>query len=293
MEDTAKNYPRQEYLTALDAATELEEAKERALGSIAKIFAVRIEDDALLNRNELTTQAKQERSDYLSRSTLAVARDEIDGIVIAQTWYDDKADLYYALAVLNKKEAASRWRRSATLLKSKIASETYVEQPPFRAIMLLMERQQYLGEYNRLAHRLQVVAPSNAYSPIVDNTPAMVRQQSAQIDFHISGSDAALIAAAEASLAAQGMRRGSATAALMRIDLAVGEERISKQDNWYIHRQELMIAILYEGLVNRVIKWDIQDESTDSKTAARRIQAAKRNKISEELFSAIITALNS
>lgn len=287
-----RDYPPDKYLSALDAAAELDEAKERALGSIAKIFAVRIEDDALFNQNVVTTQAAQERQQYLSRSTLTVARDDIDGIEIAQTWFDEDADLHYALAVLDKEQAARRWRQSAALLKDKIDPTIDAEQPAFRAIMLLHERQQWIGDYNRIAHRLQVVAPSSIYAPMVDDTFARVKRQCATIDFHITGNDASLVALAETSLAAQGMRRGSATSSLLRVDLSFGQEQIDQRANWHIRRQELTIVLSYAGLGERRIQWDIRDESTDSKTAARRLQTAKRHKIGEDLFPAVIAALN-
>ena len=291
-EATAK-YPESEYLTALDAAGELTDAKERALGNLAKIFSVRIEDDSVYNQNLVSRGETEEKSDYLSRSVLTVSREDIEGAEVAEIWFDKKNKVYYALAVLNKKNAASGWRKDAQLLRRdiEVLNANDAGTPPYAIILSLIERQALIADYNFLIRRLRIVEPQRSHRQLPDDTGSLVRRQAEQFAFLAQGEDADLISVAGGTLAAQGMRPVSVSPNL-RLDISLDAEKVSRLGKWYVLRRDMQIEVFYDDLPARQIKWNLKEESLDRQKATERMQLASQKKIRDELFLELMKTLS-
>ncbi len=295
-ENNKKSYPTSTYLTAIGSASSLGEAREHAKGNLAAIFSAKVEDDSIFSQNiQQKTGKKIDKSEYLSRSTLVSARINIDGMSIAEDFYDTEDGIYYALAVLNRHEAEQRWLPELTNYK-KVIAETEIklskELPPYQAIHLIKEINTAIIQHNSLAQRLRIVNPQGGYVTKANDSSQNLRKRAKQISFAITSPRKNLVNIASASFVAEGMEPVTTDNPKLNISIVPSATPGIERDDWFIYREEITITVNYEGLSPRKINWKIQASSIDQQTAKNRLVDELNNKIAKELFSAIIDALN-
>ena len=295
-ENNKKNYPTSVYLTAIGSASSLGEAREHAQGNLAAIFSAKVEDDSIFSQNiQQKTGKKIDKSEYLSRSTLVSARINIDGMSVAEDFYDTEDGIYYALAVLNRREAEQRWLPELTNYK-KVIAETEIklskELPPYQAIRLIKEINTAIIQHNSLAQRLRIVNPQGGYVTKPNDSSQNLRKRAKQISFSITSPRQQLINIASASFVAEGMEPVTTDNFKLNISIVPSATPGIERNDWFIYREEITITVNYEGLSLRKINWKIQASSIDQQTAKNRLVDELNNKITKELFSAIIDALN-
>ncbi|MDR3347082.1 MAG: LPP20 family lipoprotein [Helicobacteraceae bacterium] len=100
------SYPIGSYLTGLGSGANQTIAADRARSELVKIISVTVES---ASSARTAMDADGYRSDFASR-VFARSTQTIEGVEIAERWYDEANDLYYALAVLDRQRAASRLR---------------------------------------------------------------------------------------------------------------------------------------------------------------------------------------
>ncbi len=295
-ENNKKNYPTITYLTAIGSASSLGEAREYAQGNLAAIFSAKVEDDSIFSQNiQQKAGEKIDKSEYLSRSTLVSARINIDGVTIEEDFYDAEDGIYYALAVLNRREAEQRWLPELTNYK-KILAETELklskELPPYQAIRLIKETNTAIIQHNSLVQRLRIVNPQGGYVTKANDSSQNLRKRAKEISFSITSPRQQLINIASASFVAEGMQPITTDNSKLNVSIVPTATPGIERDEWFIYREEVTITVDYEGLASRTINWKIQASSIDQQTAKNRLADELNNKITKELFSAIIDALN-
>ena len=295
-ENNKKNYPTITYLTAIGSSSSLGEAREYAQGNLAAIFSAKVEDDSIFSQNiQQKAGEKIDKSEYLSRSTLVSARINIDGVTIEEDFYDAEDGIYYALAVLNRREAEQRWLPELTNYK-KILAETELklskELPPYQAIRLIKETNTAIIQHNSLVQRLRIVNPQGGYFTKANDSSQNLRKRAKEISFSITSPRQQLINIASASFVAEGMQPITTDNSKLNVSIVPTASPGIERDDWFIYREEVTITVDYEGLASRTINWKIQASSIDQQTAKNRLADELNNKITKELFSAIIDALN-
>ena len=295
-ENNKKNYPTITYLTAIGSASSLGEARENAQGNLAAIFSAKVEDDSIFSQNIQQKNGKKiDKSEYLSRSILVSARINIDGMTIAEDFYDTEDGIYYALAVLNRHEAEQRWLPELTNYK-KVIAETELKLseglPPYKAIRLLKENNTAIIQHNSLVQRLRIVNPQGGYITKPNTSAQNLRNLAGGISFSITSPREKLINIASASFVAEGMEPATANNAKLNIRIVPTVAAGIERDDWFIFREEVTITVDYQGTAPRTINWKIQASSIDQRTAKNRLEDELNNKITKELFSAIIDVLN-
>jgi len=97
------------FISATGAADSLEQAKNRALANLSKIFEARINASTV---SQIDTQVNIEnlkekftRKSQLSQNIHVQSDIVIKGAEISEIWHDEKLRLYHALAVLNRAHA--------------------------------------------------------------------------------------------------------------------------------------------------------------------------------------------
>lgn len=107
-------YPNFKYLSATGSASKIEQAKARALSNLAKIFEVQIREVSSTSQDVQTSQIDDVETVQKSQriaSTVNLKTDKmVQGARIAEQWQNSTDLTYFALAVLDRKQAANNIR---------------------------------------------------------------------------------------------------------------------------------------------------------------------------------------
>ncbi len=131
IDQPGSTYPESEYIVAVGSADNLKDAENAALGNLAKVFSVEIKvDETLVNRYV-------EKNGDVSGSALLIGKtdtktiQDLKNIQIARTFFSKSEGLYYALAVLDRKQTARIYRQEIqdNTIKIKDDMEKYQLQP--------------------------------------------------------------------------------------------------------------------------------------------------------------------
>jgi len=290
-----QDYPDQQYLTAIGSSRSLSEAQERAQGNLAKVFSSRIEDDSVISQRHTDIAGQEKKSEYLSRSVLITARLDIEGIEIAETFYDEQERTYYVLAVLNRNQAESRWLDELREIDHQIATieAKLNDNPlPYQTVYQLGKLHQAIVNHNLLINRLQIVNPQTSYRHRRDDSERRLKQATEQMRFTIITNQTELEQLATEILITEGMQEKDRTGANLIISLRTIELPKTSLDNWFIYRNQLELLAEYQAQAPRKHEWRLQTSSIDQHEASRRMEKAVVKTLQEELFSAIIDSLN-
>jgi len=109
VESEAVRYPNNLYISATGSASDAELAKDRALANLSKIFEVRI-DAASTSKSDIYVSLHNmketvAKKNHLSQLIRVSANKVIQGAQVVESWRDDQLAMFYALAVLDRKQA--------------------------------------------------------------------------------------------------------------------------------------------------------------------------------------------
>ena len=82
------------------------EAENSAYSALANIFGMKISVDTRANEKYIETSSGVEETRILDNNTRIEAEHNLINVKIDEKYYDEKRDIYYAIAVLNKKETS-------------------------------------------------------------------------------------------------------------------------------------------------------------------------------------------
>jgi len=127
VEGDAGFYPNSQYMTATGSASEVELAKNRALGNLSKIFEAHIKDSSTTKTNTNVSIKNADESYtkniHLARQIQVSTDTIINGTRIAETWKDTTVFTHHALAVLDRSQAGNNIKTEM----NRLDSETQVE----------------------------------------------------------------------------------------------------------------------------------------------------------------------
>ncbi len=148
------DYPESDYITAVGSAANPNDAQNAALGNLAKVFSVQIRvDETLINRYA-------EHAGKLSASALLIGKTDtksiqnLKNIRIARTYYSASEGLYFALALLDRKETARIYLNEISENNTKIKAD-YAQ---FQTITKPLKRIRYLSRAAQTAAINEVLA---------------------------------------------------------------------------------------------------------------------------------------
>jgi len=112
VDGASTEFPREQYLTGVGSADDLNTAKDRARGEISKIFSSQMTVVTNSQAAESTVQVtgKKDQNSFsqsVSNSVENVSKKLLEGVEIHATWQDEASRVYYALAILDKSKAVS------------------------------------------------------------------------------------------------------------------------------------------------------------------------------------------
>lgn len=102
-----RKYSLSEYMMGIGSADDMETAKDRARGEIAKVFSSDISAKSAVFESERTVSAASGKSNTeaytgVSSDIKTTANKTIEGIEIADTWFNENDFRWYALAILSR-----------------------------------------------------------------------------------------------------------------------------------------------------------------------------------------------
>ena len=113
-------YSNAKFLSATGSASKMEQAKARATSNLAKIFEVQVRDvstvreDVRVNiENDIETVQKDQR---MASSFNLKTNNMMQGVRIAEQWFNSEEFTYHALAVLDRIQAGNNTRREMNRL---------------------------------------------------------------------------------------------------------------------------------------------------------------------------------
>ncbi|MDA8139849.1 MAG: hypothetical protein M0036_14460 [Desulfobacteraceae bacterium] len=124
-EAQTQTYDAKKYLTAEASGPTQGEAKRAAMAALAGIFHSRVRAETQTRANSYITEAKDEQFEKQVDQLIQVETDvQLEGAQIGWVHPDKEAGGFSALAVLDRDQAAGRWRRELERIESELDAGT-------------------------------------------------------------------------------------------------------------------------------------------------------------------------
>jgi len=122
---TAENlFPPERFLSAKGFGASEAEAQRAAMAELAAIFESRVYARTLQQATSWTGEGLSEQFDKEVEQTVHIQTDvQLEGARIGQVWREESTVGFQALAVLDRRQAASRWRRELDTVRTTIAGQ--------------------------------------------------------------------------------------------------------------------------------------------------------------------------
>ncbi|HEX5055210.1 MAG TPA: LPP20 family lipoprotein [Gammaproteobacteria bacterium] len=302
----AKEYPEARFMTATGSADSQEKAKDRALSNLAKIFEVQIEESAHDESSAWTQTAGEERkqgnAQLAARYLDAYTSKLLEGARIAESWRDDKAGLYYSLAVLERGPVSNRI--SSDIRKQDQQTQALVGQAqssgdPLRAARLLFQARTAQLAREDLQRDLRMVDASGlGIRPVwtVQQLDNDIDQQLKRMKVDVrallepgTGPVPDLGKYLQAGVAAAGMTPARVDAAY-RLEGDLDVQDLGQKDGWYWFRGSLEI-ILRDNRNDKLLvddRWPLKVSGATKPQAEVRLRDQVQQRLNLELKTTLL-----
>lgn len=299
-----KAYPESEYLTATGSAGNPEDAKTRALGNLARIFEVRIDDAArdesaawLESNGEGTTRGNRQAA---ARFIDAYSTKLLEGANIAELWQEKNTGQHYALAVMPRAQASARLGNE--IRKHDRYTQTLVTQAgravnPFKAAQYLYQARSEQANRAALQRDLRIIDLSGVgIRPLwtVDDLDSRIDRQLGEmtvIGKVMSDSTGELEHQLQSGIAAAGMQLRPAGAAY-RLETQLDVKDAEYRDGWYWYRGALEASLL-DNRSNTVLatnRWPLKTSGQTEAQAKVRLNDQLLEILNKQLKTALLAA---
>ena len=298
------NYPHAQYLSATGSASNAEQAKARALGNLAKVFEVQINEvsvsvDDVRTHEVQGVETVEKRRNLASTVNLETSK-MVQGARIAEQW-QNSADLsYYALAVLNRSQAGNNIRDEMLRLDKETQYSLDQYKTRSDAIKKISDLQQVntlQNDRQLLQKALKVIDVQGRGSP-AKWTLAELREELGQalidlplrtrgVNDDVGELEQILQGAAARAGFDPGARNGEQSYSLVA---AVDSQPPIKKNDWYWLRSSLKIELVsLDG--NSVLgyrTWMLKVSAGDVSQLNGRMKKSVEEKLEDELLSSML-----
>ena len=282
----AKQYPQALYLTATGSAAKPEDAKQRALANLTKIFEVKVEETS---RDESSAwREKKDSAATTGSSTLSVRYIDtyssklLEGAEIAETWHDETQSLYFALAVISRVQLGTKLRKDISSADRHINMRLYnaaeLQNPLLKAQVLYSARTASRARA-MLQRDLQIVDQTGTGIPASISTKIL----DAQIDAVLSKVKARQLVLQDelgeldrqlqSAVAAVGMQY-SPELAEFELQGKLDIQDVGWQDGWYWYRGALQLNLIQisNAKVSASIQWPLKSSGQSQQQSRIRLK---------------------
>ncbi len=236
-------FPQSQYLSAVGAGRDAEQAKVVALANLSKIFSVSISEEQI-DKSSFSSEQGKTNSD-ITRSISSKAEQQLKGAVIKETYQDEQGQ-YYAIAVLAKSPTAQAFRVEIKQLDSKVAYElNYAKNdaPNFLKALKALEQAHLAQQQRENDNRnLLVVAPTGIPTSISSNDiEQLIKQSLAKLSFKIESQNSFLAKQLNSSAANLGVKLSQSSKLILSGKLE--QQPAIMKNGWYWLRGNLHIGV--------------------------------------------------
>ena len=288
-------WPREMYVTGVGSADERAVAEDRARADLARVFTSHVSSalNATASEDDIRSDRGNAHSERITvvDETRSTTDKVLEGVEIAEVWLDTASRQTYALAVLDRQQAAARIEakldelaQTAKPLRARLAAADKVLALNAALRLLRLERDRRAVE-----NELQIVLPSRERKPSTeDGARELLSRVSVRVT--VAGDDQDVVRGGLAK--ALGMV-GLSLAATAEPDL-VGEasvvrESLGLRDGWYWSRASVAV-VLKDAASSRTLL-QLTETARDASRAEGESDRRVLGKVSERLRSAVAAAL--
>ena len=298
----AANYPNSKFVVANGSASSAILAKNRALANLSKVFELRIressttrqETQSLKQGDNETVQASQSLSQNINIHTDKI----IDGARVAEQWRHPDDLTYYALAVLDRRQAGNNIRGEIDRLDAETTYELKNVETKHSPLQKVAAYQRVLllqDERDTLQKTLKVIDLSGRGSVSnwnraelrsrLESSLNALKIQPNVIQDAVGGLDKLL----KGAMAKAGFPEAIASAEGYTLSSGLEIESPFSKDGWYWLRGRLTLRLTSaDGTVQGNKTWPLKVSASQPQQLHGRMQAAVAKTLNRELKSTLL-----
>jgi len=297
IEHDSAEWPREMYLVGVGSADDRAAAEDRARAEIARVFTTHVSSVLVANTAESTVRTDRNTawSDRTSVSdeTRSTTDKVLEGVEIVQVWEDPELHRFYALAALDRQQAAGRLEErlesiesSAVPLRARLAAPDKAGglAAAMRLLRLERDRREVTGELAIIA------APRRKRAPAMEERGAREFLSRTSVGWTVNGDEGGVVedALRNAMVALGFAVRSEAAGTDLVGEATVAVESLGKTEGWYWSRGRVQI-VLKEPSSARVflnVSESVRDAARIEQESNRRVLT----KLSEKVRNAVPAA---
>ena len=300
---TPRFYASELYIVGVGSGDDRSDAETRARAGVSAVFSVRVTGQTQVSASQKEV-VEGNRTKFSSTQTViqeatAVTGRVLEGVAIAETWEDPASHRIYALAVLNRKKAATVVRQKLqdleTAAKPQIA-QLAAESDSMRRAGAGFRVQSLAAHREALVGDLRVIQPGADDASDVDweasrrSADAAVR--ALQVSVRVDGSESARAVQTGAVKAMSGLGIRVAEAGTnpnIAVVVTLEAATTGPQDGWYYTRLTATAYATDVKLGTQVTQFDasMRKAATDPSEASHRASDAVAKLVAEGLQPAL------
>jgi len=289
-------WPREMYITGVGSGDERAVAEDRARADLARVFSAHVSSTLIATASE--ESVRTDRGDAHTEQiavvdeTRSVTDKVLEGVEIADVWQDSSSRQVYALAILDRQQAAVRldgkleeMGQRARPLRGRLGSAD--KAIAFNAALQLLKLE---NDRRSLENELRIVLPSREQSRSSPEDGARELLSRMSVRLTVTGDERGIV---RAGLTNALGKVGLSVAATAEPDL-VGEvnvvrESLGLRDGWYWSRASAAL-VLRDSTSSRAL---LQLTETARGASHAEAEAGRRvlDKLSERLRGSVAAAL--
>jgi Ca2+-binding EF-hand superfamily protein len=295
------NYPNASYLYATGAASEVEVAKDRALGNLAKIFELHIRESSTTTEDVQTHKSEGEESVQSTAriaSSVNVHTDKmINGARIAEQWQDPDDLTYHALAVLDRDQAGNNIRSEINRLDRETAFTMANADNRQQVLLKVADLQDAIvmqSERNSLQKTLKIIDLNGTGKPSAWNLAELIEKQEQALKslnmraVVLQDSVGELDKVLQAAMANAGFAQSSDEVGFT-LSASMETQDALQKEGWYWLRGTLNVRLADPGgtiLGNK--SWPLKVSSVQQNQLNQRMLAEIDKKLKAELKNTVL-----
>ena len=297
-----KQYSQALFLTATGSAAKPEDAKQRALANLTKIFEVKVEetsrDESSAWRETKESAATTGSSALSVRYIDAYSIKLLEGAEIAETWHDEKQSLYFALAVISRVQLGTKLRGDISsadhYINIRLANAAALQDSILKAQVLYSARTAARARA-MLQRDLQIVDRTGAGIP----APISTKMLDAQIDAALAKIKVKQSVLQDEFGILDGILQSAVTAAGMQYSMELAEyelqgkldiQDVGWKDGWYWYRGVLQLSLiqLSSEKVSASMQWPLKSSGQSKQQSRIRLEEEIFQLLNNQFKSALL-----
>ncbi|MDR1451988.1 MAG: LPP20 family lipoprotein [Helicobacteraceae bacterium] len=284
----ASGYEPSRYITGIGSGVNRDIAADRARNDLAKTIGVNIES---LERSRVSGGSSGYENVFSSAVNVHVSQ-TVGGVEIADRYYDEDNNVYYALAVLDRAKnamnlSAELWQKELAL--EALLNEASKETDALEKLRVLSKTTALLNDRRSIAALLSVIdamppPPFNAERDIEAQRRAALRTIKISVGGDYEGKKMLTEALADAGFTLIDQTKSDYQA----IGYYKNEVGLDNGWQWATATLETEIVDYDDGSTRRFFSFVAKESSQNAETAKERARRKLREELGEKFFNAVV-----